>query len=102
MGLSSDCVQSFWECIVSVAECDIPADSSLDRRMLDAAQFCDSYRAPLCNGQASMGDIFFGIFGHHPIWIKTLLLFRNRIASGFGLDVPKSSDILHPIQQARY
>jgi hypothetical protein len=102
MSLSSDWVQSFGKYIVSVTECDVPASSSLDRRMLDAAYFSDSYRAPLRKGQASMADIFFGLFGHSPVWIKTLLLIRNRIACGFGLDVPKSSDILQPIQQARY
>jgi Protein of unknown function (DUF2867) len=102
MSLSSNWVQSFGTSVVRVVECDVPAGSLLDRRMLDAAYFSDSYRAPLCKGQASMADIFFGLFGHSPIWIKTLLLIRNRIASGFGLDVPKSSDILHPIQQAHY
>jgi Protein of unknown function (DUF2867) len=70
--------------------------------MVNAAHFRDSYRAPLHKGQADMPDVFFSLFGHLPAWITTLLLIRNRIAAVFGLDVPKSSDILHPIQQARY
>jgi Protein of unknown function (DUF2867) len=87
---------------VPVEECDFPADSSLDGKMVDAAFFQDSYRAPLRKAHSNMADIFFDLFGHHPGWVKTLLLTRNRLASAFGLEVPKASDILNPMQKASY
>lgn len=85
-----------------VEECDFPRNSSLDGQMVDAAYFRDSYRAPLNNAHHSMADIFFGLFGHHPGWIKLMLLTRNRLAAAFGLNVPKAADIQHPIQKASY
>jgi hypothetical protein len=87
---------------VLVEECDFPADSSLDRKMVGTAFFQDSYRAPLCNAHATMADIFFDLFGHNPGWVKALLLMRNRVAAAFGLEVPKASDIQNPIQKASY
>ena len=85
-----------------VVACDFPADSALDRRMVDAAYFRDSYRAPLRRAQRDMVGIFFDLFGHHPSWIKALLVTRNRIAATFGLAVPKAADILHPTRKASY
>jgi hypothetical protein len=85
-----------------VEECDFPKVSSLDRKMVDTAYFRDSYRASLCTAHTDMPTIFFDLFGHHPVWVKALLLVRNRIAAAFGLEVPKASDIQHPTQKARY
>lgn len=90
------------EGIVAVVKCGFPANSSLDGRMVDAAYFRDSYRAPLSNVHASMADIFFDLFGHHPSWIKALLLTRNRLAAACGLEVPKTSDIVHPTREESY
>ena len=80
---------------MTVAECDIPSASVLDRRLIEAAYFRDSYRAPLSYTRASVVDIFFGIFGHHPMWMKILLIVRNRIASFCGLDAPTASEIIN-------
>src|SRR5713101_7787630 len=80
---------------MSVTECDIPSASVLDRRLIEAAYFRDSYRAPLSCTRASVVDIFFGIFGHHPMWMKILLIVRNRIASFCGLDAPTASEIIN-------
>jgi hypothetical protein len=49
-----------------------------------------------------MTDIFFGLFGHHPNWVKALLIARNRIVSNFGLDVPEDAEILRPTQRDTY
>lgn len=49
-----------------------------------------------------MPTIFFAIFGHHPFWLKALLLTRNRAAAIFGLAVPSASSILKPKQKDRY
>jgi hypothetical protein len=83
-------------------ESDIPSVSMLERRMIDAAYFRDIYRAPLRRSQAGVVDIFFGIFGHHPTWMKAVLIVRNRIAALCGLDVPAASDILHPEIKSSY
>jgi len=80
---------------MSVTECDIPSASVLDRRLIEAAYFRDSYRAPLSRTRASVVDIFFGIFAHHPLWMKILLIVRNRIASFCGLDAPTASEIIN-------
>ena len=87
---------------MTVEECDFPQASSLDRQMVEAAYFQDSYRAPLRKEHSTMAAIFFDLFGHNPGWVKALLLMRNRIAAACGLEVPKASDIQHPIQKAHY
>ena len=80
---------------MTVVECDIPSLSVLDRRLIEAAYFRDSYRAPLSRTRANVVDIFFGIFAHHPLWMKILLIVRNRIASFCGLDAPTASEIIN-------
>ena len=49
-----------------------------------------------------MTDIFFALFGHHPAWVKAVLLTRNRVAAACGLGVPEASDIRNPVQKASY
>jgi len=87
---------------MSVVKCDIPSASVLDRRLIEAAYFRDSYRAPLSRARASVVDIFLGIFAHRPMWLKILLIVRNRIASFCGLDAPTASEILDPEIKSRY
>ena len=81
---------------MTVLKCDIPAASVLDPGLIAAAYFQDSYRAPLRRADTSVVDIFHAIFAHHPLWMKLLLIVRNRIASWCGLDAPTASQILHP------
>jgi hypothetical protein len=83
------------ESLPTVIECDVPALSTINRRLIETAYFRDSYRAPLTRPSASVTDIFFAIFGHHPLWMKLVLIVRNRIASLCGLDAPKASEILY-------
>jgi hypothetical protein len=77
-----------------VVECDIPSTSVLSRDLIENAYFRDSYRAPLTRNELGIVDIFFGIFAHHPLWMKLLLIVRNKAASLIGLDVPTASEIL--------
>jgi hypothetical protein len=79
-----------------IEECEVPSVSVLDRRLVQAAFFRDSYRTPLTHPQASVVEIFFGVFGHHPLWMKRVLIARNRVASVCGLDAPTSSEIMRP------
>lgn len=78
----------------TVVACDVPLDSVLDRQTIAAAYFRDSYRVALSKPDARVTDIFFAIFGHHPAWIKALLIVRNRIAKLCGLEAPRASQIL--------
>ena len=80
---------------MNVVECDIPTSTVLSRDLIARAYFRDSYRAPLSRRELDIVDIFFGIFAHHPLWMKLLLLVRNKVATLAGLDAPTASGILH-------
>jgi hypothetical protein len=80
---------------MNVVECDVPSGSMLSRELIERAYFYDSYRVPLSRGELNIVDIFFGIFAHHPLWMKLLLIVRNKVASLAGLDPPTASEILH-------
>src|SRR6185312_3163058 len=79
---------------MSVVECDISATSVLDRRLIEAAYFRDSYSAPLSRPQVGIVDIFLAIFAHHPTWMKIALIVRHRLASLCGLDAPSSREVI--------
>jgi Protein of unknown function (DUF2867) len=87
---------------MSVVECDVPSGSALSRELIERAYFRDSYRAPLSRTELGIVDIFFGIFAHHPLWMKLLLIVRNKIASLAGLDAPTASEIIHVEMKNRY
>jgi len=80
---------------MNVVECDMPSGSMLSREIIEHAYFRDSYRAPLSRRELGIVDIFFGIFAHHPWWMKLLLIVRNKLASLAGLDAPTASEFLH-------
>jgi hypothetical protein len=80
---------------IAVVTCEMPAVSALDRRVIEAAYFRDSYRAPLRRPHASVVDIFASVFAHHPLWMKILLIVRNLLASFCGLDAPTASEIMN-------
>jgi hypothetical protein len=79
---------------MTIVECGVPSHSVLDRRVIDGAYFRDSYRVPLSRA-AGVVEIFLGIFAHHPLWMKIILIVRNRIASWCGLDAPTASEIIN-------
>jgi Protein of unknown function (DUF2867) len=87
---------------MTITECDIPTSSALQRQLIDAAYFWDSYRAPQTRPQANMVDIFFDIFGHHPSWMKALLIIRNKVAAWCGLDAATASEIINVEPKAQY
>lgn len=80
---------------MAVVKCDIPLSSLLDRHVIETAYFRDSYRVPLRHKRAGPVEIFAAIFGHHPPWMKAILIVRNRIASWCGLEVPAASEIIN-------
>ena len=87
---------------MAVVDCEIPASTVLDRRAVEAAYFRDCFRTPLRIPHAGVADIFFAVFGHHPPWMKALLIVRNRIASFCGLDAPTASEIIHVERKGSY
>lgn len=87
---------------MTVALCVLPANSALDRALVDDAFFTDSYLVPLTHHAASMVDIFFAVFGHHPIWLKIILLLRHRIGAWFGLKAASTAALLNPSRAESY
>jgi hypothetical protein len=85
-----------------VVECDVPSGSMLGREPVERGYFRDSCRTPLSRGEPGIIDVFFGIFAHHPQWMKLLLIVRNKVASLAGLDAPTASEILHVEIKDRY
>jgi hypothetical protein len=62
---------------MNINECGVAETSALDQGIVNAAYFQDSYRAGLKNSEARVQDIFSSVFGHHPMCIKQLLIFRH-------------------------
>ncbi len=87
---------------MAVIKCDVPSHSVLGKRWIDAAYFKDAYLAPVRPSSMSVVDIFLAIFAHHPMWMKLILIMRNRIASLCGLDAPTASDIMHVQAKSSY
>ena len=86
----------------AVVACDVPTHSALPRRVVESAWFRDAYRAPLVRDTAGVVDIFWAIFGHHPAWMKAVLLLRHRLASWCGLQVPSTQQVLQPQRRPCY
>ena len=87
---------------MNVVECDVPSGSLLGRELIEGVYFRNFYQAPLSRMELGIVDIFFGIFGHHPLWMKLLLVVRNKVAFLAGLDAPTTSEILHVEIKDRY
>jgi Protein of unknown function (DUF2867) len=77
-----------------VVKCGVPSASVLDSHWIQTAYFQDSYRVPLSRPRAGVIDIFLALFGHHPLWVKLLLVVRNRIATFCGLAAPTAAEMM--------
>ena len=82
--------------VTTVRACDIPAQSALDQRQIDTAYFRDSYCTPLKGLDTGVIEIFVAVFGHHPTWVKMLLIGRNWLARVCGLDAATTDEVAHP------
>jgi len=87
---------------IAVTRCDLPTSTAIDGELIQHAFFTDSYRVPLRDADASVFDIFFAVFGHHPVWLKTVLLVRHRVGALFGLRASRTSQILGPAKAESY
>jgi hypothetical protein len=79
-----------------VIECDVPSTSALSPDLIDNSSFHDSWRAPLARPELGIVDIFFALFGHTPLWMKSLLIVRNAAARLVGLEAPTVAEIMQP------
>lgn len=86
---------------MTVVPCGLPANSAIDRALLDSAFLTDSHRVSLRH-DASVVDIFFAVFGHHPAWLKAILLVRHRVGAWFGLKAASAAQIMSPTRAASY
>ena len=87
---------------MSVAPCTLPANSALDRELVEGAFFTDSYRVALTHGDPGVVDIFFAVFGHHPVWLKAILLLRHRAGAWFGLKAATDAQVCNPARAQAY
>lgn len=85
-----------------VVSCPLPDNTALDRVLIDNAFFADACCVPLSRSDASITDIFFAIFGHHPAWLKAFLWVRHRVGAWLGLDAASSSQIWRPTKEENY
>src|SRR5262249_31719376 len=86
----------------SEADGECACGAQIVMHLIEHAYFRDSYWVPLSRRELGIVDIFFGIFAHHPLWMKLLLIVRNKVASLAGLDAPTASEILHVEIKDRY
>lgn len=87
---------------MNLAACPLPVHTALDRALIENASFSDSYRVAMLRSNASVVDIFFAVFGYHPVWLKTILLVRHRVGAWFGLGAASTAQVLSPIQNETY
>jgi hypothetical protein len=87
---------------MSVVESDVPPNSALGKELIEHADFCDAYRAPLSALDLSVVDIFFSIFAHRPGWMNMMLIARNKVAALAGLEVPTTLEITMMEKRDRY
>lgn len=87
---------------MNVVECDVPSGSMLSRELIERAYFRDSYKVQVSRRELGIVGVFFAIFAHHPLWMKLLLIVRNKVASLAGFDAPTASEILHVEIKDRY
>ena len=85
-----------------VIECDVPSTSALSRDLIGKCDFHDSWRAPLARPELGIVELFFALFGHTPLWMKSLLIVRNAAARLVGLEAPTVAEIMKPTVRTVY
>lgn len=79
-----------------------PRESAMEPERLASADYWDSFRAPLACADASVTDLFHAVLGHHPPWMKRVLIMRNAVARRFGLAAPSAADIRNAVPCSSY
>ena len=84
----------------AVEDCPVAASDFIDSETIAAATFKDAYRVG-SREPIDPVDAFFAIFGHHPWWMKAMLIMRNTVMAPF-VTVPPAASILTPARRAHY
>jgi hypothetical protein len=90
------------EAFAGVIECGIPAGSQLEPGFLARAYFRECYRTSIARPTDDVVDLFFAVFGDHPLWMKLMLAARNRLALWGGLAAPQPMDIFNVTRKSSY
>jgi hypothetical protein len=80
---------------MNVIECEVPSGSALSRELVEHAYYQDAYRVPLRHRELGVVDIFFAVFAHQPLWMKLLLIVRNKVVALVGLTGSTASEVLN-------
>ncbi len=67
-----------------VIKTKIPKES-IYRNYIDSVDYYDAFKMQLTNKEASLEEVYVGIFSYMPKWMKYLMLIRNSIVKLFGL-----------------
>lgn len=86
----------------SPVPCSIPLSSALQPEVVERAYYWDSYRAPMKLPPAGVVDLFLGVFGHHPRWMRWALMARNRLVRRLGLSVPTAANDFDVPHRSQY
>jgi hypothetical protein len=87
---------------MSSVDCDVPLNSVLEKAWVESAYFRDSIRSSTRSEQVSVVAIFFAVLGHHPRWLKWILLARYKLGALLGMEAAKTVEILHPQMKGSY
>lgn len=69
---------------MTVKACRMP-EASVLAQGTGTYYYTDSYKAPLSRPELSIHELYYGVMGHFPPWVKALMMARNRIVRLWGL-----------------
>ena len=74
-----------------VSTTEIPKES-IYKNYIDSVDYYDAFQMELTDKEASLEEVYVGIFSYSPKWMKYLMLIRNGIVKLFGLRTDIASD----------
>ena len=79
---------------MTVVACAPPSESLLGRTAIKTAYFADAYTTTLSGAGLAIVEIYAGLFGHAPLYVKLILVSRNMMARAAGLETPTVAEIM--------
>lgn len=79
---------------MAVLACTPPLESVLGRAAIQTAYFSDAYTTNLSRADRGIVEIYAGLFGHAPLYVKLILVARNTMARLAGLETPTVAEIM--------
>ncbi|MBL8575008.1 MAG: DUF2867 domain-containing protein [Hyphomicrobiaceae bacterium] len=81
---------------------DFPSHSEIHADFVSRASLVESYRFELPVADMTVTDIFLGIFGGKPGWMKAAIILRNIAVKPFGIETPLVADVLSNARRTTY